>query len=242
MKHIVVALAVLMGCAVIATPAEKANSLTGKEKAEGWKLLFDGKSLDQWDLSTSLKAEWKAVDGTIVTDSKQGGTLLSKEDFANFELKVEFRTTDNVNSGVMLRNPRPDANKKGGGGQGYEVQIRDKDPGHYTGGSYLTGSLVNVEKVLRTSRSSWGMDVTRHYGGGRPFRYPLQRPKSGGCARYQAGERRHRIAVGTSGRRARNEGGVPQHQSEASEIGASIPRSIVGLRVGTKHHFCQTST
>jgi hypothetical protein len=147
MKHIAVALVALMGCAVIATPAGMPNSLTGKEKTEGWKLLFDGKSLDQWDLSTSPTAQWKAVDGAIVTDSKQGGTLLSKEDFANFELKVEFRTTDNVNSGVMLRNPRPDGSKKGGGGQGYEVQIRDKDPGHYTGGSYLTGSLVNVEKA-----------------------------------------------------------------------------------------------
>ena len=164
MKHIALTLAALMGCAVIAAAAEKPNSLTGKEKAEGWKLLFDGKSLDQWDLSTSPTAQWKAVDGTIVTDSSKGGTLLSKEDFANFELKVEFRTTDNVNSGVMLRNPRPDANKKGGGGQGYEVQIRDKDPGHYTGGSYLTGSLVNVEKApadVKIVSGEWmSLDIT----------------------------------------------------------------------------------
>ena len=162
MKHIVVALAALMGCAVIATPAGMSNSLTGKEKAEGWKLLFDGKSLDQWDLSTSPAAEWKAVDGAIVTDSKQGGTLLSKEDFANFQLKVEFRTTDNVNSGVMLRNPRPDANKKNS--EGYEVQIRDKNPGHYTGGSYLTGSLVNVEKApadVKIVSGEWmSLDIT----------------------------------------------------------------------------------
>jgi len=147
MKRIAVALAVMAVCAAIAISAGMPNTLTGKEKAEGWKLLFDGKSLDQWDLSTSPKAQWKVVDGAIVTDSTQGGTLLSKEDFANFELKVEFRTTDNVNSGVMLRNPRPDASKKGGGAEGYEVQIRDKNPGHYTGGSYLTGSLVNVEKA-----------------------------------------------------------------------------------------------
>ena len=147
MKRIAVALAVMAVCAAIAISAGMPNTLTGKEKSEGWKLLFDGKSLDQWDLSTSPKAQWKVVDGAIVTDSTQGGTLLSKEDFANFELKVEFRTTDNVNSGVMLRNPRPDASKKGGGAEGYEVQIRDKNPGHYTGGSYLTGSLVNVEKA-----------------------------------------------------------------------------------------------
>jgi len=162
MKHIVVTLAALVGCAVIATPAWMQNSLTGKEKAEGWKLLFDGKSLDQWDLSTSPTAQWKAVDGAIVTDSNKGGTLLSKEDFANFELKVEFRTTDNVNSGVMLRNPRPDANKKNS--EGYEVQIRDKNPGHYTGGSYLTGSLVNVEKApadVKIVSGEWmSLDIT----------------------------------------------------------------------------------
>jgi hypothetical protein len=146
MRRILAALAALAACAVMAIPAEMPNTLTGKEKAEGWKLLFDGKSLDQWDLSSSPKAAWKVVDGAIATDAAQGGTLLSKEDFANFELKVEFRTTDNVNSGVMLRNPRPDASGKGGG-EGYEVQIRDKNPGHYTGGSYLTGSLVNVEKA-----------------------------------------------------------------------------------------------
>lgn len=147
MKRIVLVLTAIMACASIATPAAMPNTLTGKEKSEGWKSLFDGKSLDQWDLTTSPTTQWKVVDGAIVTDSPKGGTLLSKEDFANFELKVEFRTTDNVNSGVMLRNPRPNPSKKGGAGEGYEVQIRDKNPGHYTGGAYLTGSLVNVEKA-----------------------------------------------------------------------------------------------
>jgi len=164
MNRIVLTLTAFLACATAATAAEMPNTLTGKEKAEGWKSMFDGKSLDQWDLSTSPTAQWKVVDGAIVTDSTKGGTLLSKEDFANFELKLEFRTTDNVNSGVMLRNPRPDPTKKGGGGQGYEVQIRDKDPGHYTGGSYLTGSLVNVEKApadVKIVNGQWmSLDIT----------------------------------------------------------------------------------
>jgi hypothetical protein len=152
MSKLGVAMAVI-AIAGAAAAAEAPNTLAAKEKTDGWMLLFDGKSLDQWDLSTSPNAQWKVVNGAIMTDSAQGGTLLSKEDFANFELRVEFRTTDTVNSGVMLRNPRPrpaaaDGKKKGGGGgQGYEVQIRDKDPGNYTGGSYLTASLVNVEKA-----------------------------------------------------------------------------------------------
>ena len=169
MKRILAVLMALGVCVALAAPHEKANTLTAKEKSEGWMLLFDGKSLDQWDLSTSPQAEWKVVDGTVMTDSAKGGTLLSKEDFANFHLKVEFRTTDDVNSGVMLRNPRPQptppgAKKKGGGGQGYEVQIRDKDPGHYTGGSYLTASLVNVQKAPADAKiisGQWmSLDIT----------------------------------------------------------------------------------
>ena len=92
-------------------------------------------------------AQGKGAARPLVTDAPTGAKPVTKEDFANFELKVEFRTTDNVNSGVMLRNPRPKPSKKGGAGEGYEVQIRDKNPGHYTGGAFLTGSLVNVEKA-----------------------------------------------------------------------------------------------
>lgn len=164
MTRIVVALTAIMSCVVLAAPAGAPNTVTGKEKSEGWISLFDGKSLDQWDPSTSPKAQWKVADGAILMDSTQGGTLLTKEDFANFELRVEFRTTDNVNSGVMLRNPRPDFSKKGGAPQGYEIQIRDKDPGHYTGGSYLTASLVNVQKAPADAKivnGQWmSLDIT----------------------------------------------------------------------------------
>ena len=87
--------------------------------------------------------------GAIKTDSSgAGGTLLTKSDYANFVLKAEFRANPNVNSGIMLRNPRPrPPAADAGGGQGYELQIRDKDPGNYSGGSFLTGSIVNVGKA-----------------------------------------------------------------------------------------------
>jgi hypothetical protein len=127
------------------------NTLTPQEQKDGWMLLFDGKTLDNWDLRPGQEANWKAADGAILNDTRGGGTLLSKEDFADFTLKAEFRTTTDVNAGIMLRNPRPrpvaPGEKKKGGGQGYEVQIRDKDPGNYTGGSFLTASLVNVQKA-----------------------------------------------------------------------------------------------
>jgi len=130
------------------------NTLTVEEAHQGFELLFDGKSLDRFDVRPGQEKIFSVVDGAIKTDSSgAGSTLLTKEDFANFILKAEFRANPEVNSGIMLRNPRPlpvpaDGKKKGsGGGQGYELQIRDKDPGHYSGGSYLTGSIVNVQKA-----------------------------------------------------------------------------------------------
>ena len=134
------------------------NTLTAQEQKDGWILLFDGKSLDHWNVTPELAKVWSAADGAIKCDpSGAGGTLLSKEDFGDFILRAEFRASPDINSGIMLRNPRPrpaadGAKKKGGGGQGYEVQIRDKNPGRYSGGSYLTGSLVDVAKAPETAR------------------------------------------------------------------------------------------
>ena len=113
------------------------NTMTANEQKDGWILLFDGKSLDAWNVTPELAKVWRVVDGGIKCDSSAaGGTLLS-----------------------MIRNPRPrtvaagEKKKKGGGGsQGYEVQIRDKNPGRYSGGSYLTGSLVNVAKAPETAK------------------------------------------------------------------------------------------
>ena len=109
------------------------NTLTAAEQKDGWELLFDGQTLGKWTVTPQLEQVWKVVDGAIKCDSNAGpgGTMLSNEDFANFVLKVEFRAHPDINSGVMLRNPRPrpvaaGEKKKGGGGQGYELQIRDK--------------------------------------------------------------------------------------------------------------------
>ena len=138
------------------------NTLTAQEQKDGWELLFDGTSLDKWSVTPELAKVWSVQNGAIKCDSSAaGGTLLSKEDYADFTVKAEFRANPDVNSGIMLRNPRPrpvvaGEKKKGGGGQGYEVQIRDKDPGHYSGGSFLTGSLVNVAKAPETAKIKVG--------------------------------------------------------------------------------------
>ena len=84
------------------------NKLTPEESQQGFELLFDGKSLDKFDVQPGQEKIFSVVDGAIKTDSSgAGSTLLTKEDFVNFVLKAEFRANPDVNSGIMLRNPRP---------------------------------------------------------------------------------------------------------------------------------------
>ncbi len=124
------------------------NTLTPEEQKEGFVLLFDGKTLDQFDVTPELAKSWHVEHGAIKTNAKVGGgTMLTKEDYANFVLKAEFRAHPGINSGIMLRNRRRRPPSGTRGPRGYELQIRDKDPGNYTGGSFLTASIVNVGKA-----------------------------------------------------------------------------------------------
>lgn len=141
--------AVLMLLGVLAGRAEgpnPPNTLSPQEKKQGWVLLWDGKTLNGWESRSG--AEWRIVDGAIVTDSGQGGTLLTVEEFSDFMLSAEFRTTADINAGIYLRMSREQRTKgqpKGGGAPAYELQIRDVNPGNFSGGDYLTGSLVDVK-------------------------------------------------------------------------------------------------
>lgn len=131
------------------------NALTAQEQKDGWILLFDGKTLDKWNVTPALAKVWKVSDGAIKADlSDAGGTLLTKETFDNFVLRAEFRAHPDINSGIILRSPAPRPAPPAGqkptpdpGGPGYELQIRDRNPGNYSSGDFLTGSVVNVSKA-----------------------------------------------------------------------------------------------
>ena len=129
------------------------NTLTKQEQQQGWMLLFDGKSLDKWNVTPALAKVFKVSDGAIKADlSDAGGTMLTKESFDNFVLKVEVRAHPDINSGIILRSPAPRPAPAAGEKPtreppGYELQIRDRNPGNYSSGDFLTGSVVNVSKA-----------------------------------------------------------------------------------------------
>lgn len=81
------------------------NSLTAEEKAAGWRLLFNGTSLDGWRAykQQTAPAAWKVVNGELTLQGK-GGDLITKEQFGDFELKLEWKLLkEGGNSGVFFR-------------------------------------------------------------------------------------------------------------------------------------------
>jgi hypothetical protein len=93
----------------VATPtaapaAGPINTLTDAEKAAGWKLLFDGKSLDGWHnfKATTVKPGWQVKDGSLVCVNPQNaGDLCTKDQFDWFELQLDYNITHAGNSGII---------------------------------------------------------------------------------------------------------------------------------------------
>jgi hypothetical protein len=104
--------------------AQTANSLTAKEKQQGWVLLFDGKTTNGWTTSGGkpVPAGWEVKDGciTAVKDGK-GGEIVTVNEYQNFELSLEYNIVPGCNSGVKYFFTKYEK----GGNLGMEYQILD---------------------------------------------------------------------------------------------------------------------
>ena len=164
------------------------NILTAQEKAQGWQLLFDGKTLKGWHSSAPPPARgtgrggggqqaaagraaappqpgalpqvgtpkpcvgtpnasaaavvpaggshWEVVDGLLTGCGEPPGYLTSDSSYKNFVLSLEFRCSNDTNSGVFVRSPMETG--------GYEVQIWRQQPAGYN-----TGAIVGTAKTAR---------------------------------------------------------------------------------------------
>ena len=80
------------------------NVLTEAEKAQGWKLLFDGKKIEGWRRygSNSLSDNgWEVRDGTLHKPAgKRPGDIMTVDTYENFEFTWEWKLSDHGNNGV----------------------------------------------------------------------------------------------------------------------------------------------
>ncbi len=84
------------------------NTLTPEEKAEGWLLLFDGKTMKGWDdprLKTPPGDAWTIEDGCLKARANPRITedLFTKETFGDFDLEFDWCISPGGNSGVKYR-------------------------------------------------------------------------------------------------------------------------------------------
>ena len=88
----------------VTAPVSGSNSLPPAERAAGWRLLFDGTSLDSWRgyKQPNVPDGWRVVAGTIAKD-KPVDDIVSKEEFGDFELQIEWKIGEEGNSGIFYR-------------------------------------------------------------------------------------------------------------------------------------------
>ena len=80
-------------------------TLSAEEKAEGFRILFDGTNLDEW---TGNKKDYTVESGNIVLyppTEGSGGNLYTSEEFDNFIFRFEFMLTPGANNGLGIRTP-----------------------------------------------------------------------------------------------------------------------------------------
>lgn len=88
-------------------PVQQENTLTDTERAEGWKLLFDGLSAEGWRgyNQETLPESWVVEDGTLKSLGEGGDIggdiVYDLQEFENFELRLDWKIEEGGNSGIF---------------------------------------------------------------------------------------------------------------------------------------------
>ena len=93
----------LLALVPLAALAQEPNTLSDAEQRSGWRLLFDGTTADGFRnyRKDSLNDGWQVKDGAL-TLTRRGGDIVSRDQFENFELQLEYRIAPAGNSGIMF--------------------------------------------------------------------------------------------------------------------------------------------
>ncbi len=155
------ALLLTIAAALAAPFASAQNRLTAGEASQGYRLLFDGSTLDGWEQRTTADPnatpDWSVQNGAMLCGGTAPSWIHTNETFTDYKLKVQLRGPHLVNSGIFLRSQKE--------GQphitGYELQVWDEQPAGYN-----TGSLVGVVQAPPATLKAdvWNQYEVEHIG------------------------------------------------------------------------------
>ena len=120
------------------------NQLSSEEQAQGWQLLFNGKDMSQWRnfKKADLSDKWQIEDGAMKLTAGGGGDILTKSQYQNFELLLDWKIAEVGNSGIFVL-----ANETGNMiySNAPEIQILDNER-HSDNklATHLSGSLYDM--------------------------------------------------------------------------------------------------
>ncbi len=132
------------------------NELTAKEKSDGWKLLFDGKTLNGWKALGNPEG-WAVEDGAIACLVKGSAYLYTEEQFDDFVLSIDYKIAPRTNSGIFFRwsNLRDPVHT------GIEVQVLDshgrEKPGKHDDGAIY--DIIAPSKNMSKPAGEWNHEV-----------------------------------------------------------------------------------
>jgi hypothetical protein len=107
--------------------ADEANRLLESHANAGFQSVFNGRNFDGW---VGPVSEYEVKDDAICCQKGKGGTIYTKDEFADFVARLEFKLPPGGNNGLAIRYP-------GEGDTAYvglcELQILDDDAPQYQG-------------------------------------------------------------------------------------------------------------
>jgi hypothetical protein len=130
LSYCLIALFIFTGCSS-SKNMNGQNSLTNKEKNEGWQLLFNGTSTKGWHTygMQNVGNEWKVEKGVIHLDAStknaERGDLVTDDEYGNFDLKLDWKISEQGNSGIIFYVHEDPAKYKETYETGIEMQILD---------------------------------------------------------------------------------------------------------------------
>jgi 3-keto-disaccharide hydrolase len=158
MKHwIAGSLMAVLGAAALL--ASEPNTLSAQEKADGWKLLFDGSTLNGWRgyQKQTVPDGWHVVDGTITLSGKGGSDIITTDEYENFDFKFDWKISKNGNSGVFyLVQESPELKNTYNSGPEYQLLDNDGHPDAKNGRDRYAGANYALQAPTKDTAKTVG--------------------------------------------------------------------------------------